>query len=243
MTTLPTPPAAPPTPAAPVDEEKLVTRGQRFVLSAVFVLAAIFFLYCLIKIWPSDGKAPAITTDVMFGWTWTLSSDQHIVMLVILAGALGGVLSSLLKMQKYAGEGRLKWSWMLSYVVLPVSGALVAVTLYTVIRADFVNFNTDAAKIDVYGYMAVGFLSGLFANNVIQQLRTVAESLFEKESGDNESGTPGGDVVKTPAATTPAGASTAGGAASEPAVNTAGIVMYPTNLPPLPPSLVPDPPT
>jgi hypothetical protein len=167
-----------------------VQLAPRIIIGALFVLVTVVVVYILIAIWPTNGESGPISKNVIFGWTWTLDGDQRLVVLVVLSGALGGLVKSLVELGHNIGKRQLKWSYMMSYCSFPIIGATLGVVLYLVIRAGFVGFDKTAA-LNAYGYLALAVLGGLFAHLFLGKLRKVAEAFFEE--GAPAVGEPGGD--------------------------------------------------
>ena len=162
----------------------------RWLLSTLFAVTTALVIYVLIELFPSGGVAKGTSQRLFWGWTWHLTGDQQLIVLVVLAGAVGALLKSLVVMGQYMGKGQLKWGWALSYAAHPVAGSVLAFVLYVLTRAGFVNFD-NTKDVNVYGYLAVALLTGLFASQAMGKLKAVADSIFIDASPPE--GTPGGD--------------------------------------------------
>jgi hypothetical protein len=76
--------------------------------------------------------APATTSNAMPAAA--SGSEIQLFVVVILLGALGGVLHALRSLYWYVGNRNLKMSWLLVYFLLPLIGASFAVVFYVVLR-------------------------------------------------------------------------------------------------------------
>jgi hypothetical protein len=162
------------------DQEGLVPSWAAVPISVAFMVLSVLLTYLLVALWPSDGEAREVSKRVFWGWDWKLDADQHLVVLVLLTSALGGTARSLLELTKRMGDRDLMWRYTLSYAAFPGLGGILALALYIVIRAGFVGFD-DQGNLNVYGYLAISVLTGLFAHLVVAKLRQIAESVFAKD--------------------------------------------------------------
>jgi len=105
------------------------------------------------------------------------SPDTALFLVVLLAGALGGLLHSIRSFVWYVGNRQLRWSWVPRYLVLPIEGALLSAVTYLLVRAGFLGFHGNATP-SAYGFAATGALMGMFSQPAILKLKQVAETLF-----------------------------------------------------------------
>jgi hypothetical protein len=141
----------------------------------------------LVQLWPSGGEVPRTGfSGSVLGTSWKLTADQHLLVLVIFAGTLGGFSRSLIVLGTYIGKRDLKWQYLLSYLVWPTVGAVFALVLYVVIRAGFVGLNGTAEKTNAYGFLAIAILAGLFANMAQTKMKQVAKAFFEESLPESE---------------------------------------------------------
>ena len=139
--------------------------------------------------------------------------DSDLFLLVVFAGALGGALHGLRSLAWYVGLRSLVKSWTLMYVLLPFTGATIAVIFYAVIRAGLLpvqaNKNTSVALI------AIAVLVGLFSQQAAVKLKDIADAFLAKPASGPPSET-------KPQGSLPLGSSPvvkAGPAAPGPAIN------------------------
>ncbi len=161
---------------------------------------------------PSGGTglaAPAQAPPVKFFWgerPYLIGDEARLFFIVIVAGALGSLLRALRSVSWYVGNRKLVWSWATMYILLPFTGAVLAIIFYVTIRGGFLPQST-LPNLSPYAFAALGSLVGLFNQEAVLKLKQVAETVFTK-------GEPGKDHVgAAPKATAvlPASGPAAGG--------------------------------
>ena len=128
-------------------------------------------------------------------------SETELFLLVVFAGALGGALHGLRSLYWYVGLRSLLKSWTLMYVLLPFTGASIAIIFYAVIRAGLlpVPANKDASV----AVVAIAIIVGLFSQQAAVKLKDIAEALLAKPQ-------PGPPNESKPQGSLPPGTSSAG---------------------------------
>lgn len=138
----------------------------------------------------SPTEEPREQADLVsfFSGRWEIPPEKRLLLIVILAGALGSLLHALRSLAWYVGNRELRWSWLAMYVLLPFAGALLAVVFYFVIRA---GFGGNPAVTGHFGFAAFSALIGLFSEQAIQRLKLVAETMLSKvEPGEDHKAPP-----------------------------------------------------
>jgi hypothetical protein len=118
-----------------------------------------------------------------------VSKELQLVLLVIFAGALGSLVHALRSLSWYVGNRELMSSWIAMYGLLPFMGAALAVVFYLVIRGGFFSVQSGSAPVSLFGFAALAGLVGMFSEQALVKLKTVAETLFapgEKGAGHVE---------------------------------------------------------
>jgi hypothetical protein len=115
-----------------------------------------------------------------FPWSWQISQESRLLLLVLLTGALGSSVYALKSLADYLGDKKLYESWFTFYLVQPFEGAGVAYIFYLVMRGGFLaGTNSDAKAVNPYGISAIAALVGIFSDLAFAKLREVFESLFQ----------------------------------------------------------------
>ena len=136
--------------------------------------------------------------------------EMRLLLLVMLAGALGSLLHSLRSLYWYTGNRMMVWSWVSFYLLLPVTGALLATIFYFVVRGGFFSSQASFETTSPFGFAALAALVGLFSPQATLKLKEIAETVFSKpEPGTDhkpqgsESQTPSKPAALTIASVTP----------------------------------------
>jgi len=153
--------------------DKAVPAKGIIAVAVLLVVIAAALLWGIISFWPvvpataSDATLPAMS-----------GSEIRLFIVVILLGALGGVLHSLRSFYWYVGNRNLKMSWLLMYFLLPLIGASLAVVFYVVRRGGLISPTAGNNAVSPYGFAAVAALVGLFSPQAADKLKQVFETLF-----------------------------------------------------------------
>jgi IPT/TIG domain len=114
--------------------------------------------------------------DGKFSFACPAASDKTMVLMVLLAGALGGLVHALRSLFWYAGEQKLLLNWVPMYLLLPFSSSALGFVFYLVIRAGLYQPTAGTS------YLLVGLaaLVGLFSAQATEKLKAIAEGIFSK---------------------------------------------------------------
>jgi hypothetical protein len=178
----------------------MVFWGFLVVAFGIALFSAIVNLWPVVDVTPptgAGGAAAAVaanqTKSVTFLWglfSLELSKSTGLIVLAILAGALGGWTTAIRLFAFWAGERKLKstWAWWFGNRVL--GGAALALIVYLVIRAGLFGTENATGDVNAYGTAAFAALVGLFSRQAIRKLQEVFDTLFQKseEGGDEEAG-------------------------------------------------------
>jgi len=107
-------------------------------------------------------------------------SDDGLLLLALLAGVLGSFMHAAQSLAMYVGNGQLKTSWLLWYMLRPAIGGVLGLLFYFFLRAGLIpsagNSYTDA--VSPYGVVAFGALAGWFSKRATDKLAEIFETLF-----------------------------------------------------------------
>ncbi|NJL28327.1 MAG: hypothetical protein HC897_10775 [Thermoanaerobaculia bacterium] len=139
------------------------------------------------------------------------ASELDLVVLVLLAGALGSYVHAATSFTSYVGNQRLHKSWLWWYILRPFIGSALALIFYFVVRAGFVQNGSGPENLNLFGIAGLAGLTGMFSKQATDKLREVFDNLFSVKGGDDaradklpksDDDAPG--PSPTPASTTPA---------------------------------------
>jgi IPT/TIG domain len=148
------------------------------------------------------------------------SLETRLLLLVLLAGAIGSYVHAASSFVDYLGNRTFISSWVWWYLLRPFIGMMLALIFYFVFRGGFVtagvNQGGDAAAsfINPFGVAALAGLVGMFSKVATDKLNEVFTTLFRPASGQGDAKR--GDKLNAslpPAVTavTPSGGPIAGG--------------------------------
>jgi cytoskeletal protein RodZ len=106
--------------------------------------------------------------------------ETRLLLLVMLAGSLGSLMHSLRSLYWYTGNRMMVWSWVGFYLLLPFTGAMLAVIFYFVVRGGFFSPQASFDNTSPFGFAALSALVGLFSPQATLKLKEVAETIFTK---------------------------------------------------------------
>jgi IPT/TIG domain len=113
------------------------------------------------------------------------SSEARMLLLVVLAGALGSSVAAARSYSYYKGTKQYDPAWEWWYLLRFPVGCGMAVISYVVIRAGFVSWDFNKSNevfdtLNIHGFVAVGALGGLFTKEAYEKLQLVFEAILTK---------------------------------------------------------------
>ena len=168
----------------------------------------------------SDGKVDVIvgngssaTLSGAYGYTCWGAVPYRLFLMALLAGALGATLHGLRSLFWYVGNRDFRWSWLLMYYLLPVSGAAIAVIFFLLAFAGLYTAQ-GTANLFLVGLAA---LVGMFTPQAAEKLKKIAEGLLNPAPPGANTVAPQPATPTAPALTAasvfPTSGSTSGGTA------------------------------
>jgi hypothetical protein len=127
----------------------------------------------------ADAPEILIPAIVCVNWFGRITADGYLFLTVLFAGLVGAATRLVFSFVRHHGKGDFSLSWAWFYIFTPFSGATVSLFLYFVIRGGF--YGSPIGKslaLNVFAFIALGTLSGLFAENAMEKLRQVAAVLL-----------------------------------------------------------------
>jgi hypothetical protein len=161
------------------------------ITAGYLILISIILLVAIVQCWPSAvtprGPVNPVSQTKFLFWTISISNEACLILIVVLAGALGGQVRSLRSLAWYTGNKELKKSWLLQYILSPFVGSTLAIVTYFVIRGGFVSVGSTIQQSRVYLYAGIASIVGIASEPVALKLKQVAESLFTKPGEGKDS--------------------------------------------------------
>jgi len=112
------------------------------------------------------------------------ASEASVLTMVILLGALGGSLHLIGSLVKFIGNRKLKRSWVLYYLALPLTGAGLAPIVYMLLRVGIINpsgasdSGSTLANLNLMAIYAFAVLAGMFSRTASDKLGEVFSTFF-----------------------------------------------------------------
>jgi hypothetical protein len=159
---------------------------------AILALSA-FLVYTLIKIWPAlqadlpKGRTARRFVPISwFGKKYSLTQEKALLLVVVLAGALGATLHVATSFGDYVGNRRLMRSWIWFYVLRPVVGAGLALLFYFAVRGGLFTTSSSSQDLNAYGMAALAGMVGLFSKQATNKLQQIFDAAFAVPEGQGD---------------------------------------------------------
>jgi IPT/TIG domain len=121
-------------------------------------------------------KAGSETVTLTNVFTYACApSQRQLLLLVLLAGMLGGLLHSLRSLFWFAGNRNLRVSWLLMYYLLPLSGGIIAAIFFLVFVASLYTPSSGKGPFLIVG---IGALVGMFSQQAVEKLKKIGEAVL-----------------------------------------------------------------
>lgn len=143
----------------------------------------------------TDGAKPAAAaTEEMkpvqlLGWPIKIivspSPEVRLLLIVMLAGALGSFIHAATSFTSYVGNRKLAASWTWWYLLRPFIGMSLALVFYFVVRGGFISPQAGGEDLNPFGIAALAGLVGMFSKQAIDKLNEVFTTMFGSK-GDEE---------------------------------------------------------
>ena len=161
------------------------------LLGLYHVIMIMLLIYFLIKVWPNysageNGQQVEANYFTLFGWSIQSGSEAGILLLVVIAAALGSYIHAATSFVSYVGNKSLVMSWAWWYILRPFIGVALALVFYFVIRGGLLSVNTQAGDISIFGITAVAGLVGMFSKQATDKLGEVFNTLFKTKEGEGD---------------------------------------------------------
>lgn len=131
---------------------------------------------------PDSTKKEAAVAECKKKRTCEIDLSTLILLLVALSGFLGNMIHIAASFTNFIGAGKFKRSWMLWYFVKPFTAAALAVGVYIIFRAGFLNSTEATASVNLYGVVAIAVLAGLYTDMATQKLKEVFAVVFQSST-------------------------------------------------------------
>lgn len=107
--------------------------------------------------------------------------ELRLLLVALLAGALGAFVSSAMSFASYLGNRQLDRWWTIWYVVRPPVGMVLALIAYFLLRAGLLSPGANVSNVSPYGVAGIGGIMGMFVKEATDKMRDVATALFQSQ--------------------------------------------------------------
>jgi hypothetical protein len=167
----------------------------RTLLGGFLLVTGLTVTIMLVQLWPTIERATAgnaaqgETEHLSLFWgalESDLTADSALLLLVILASALGSYVHAVTSFTDYVGNRRLARSWMWWYGLRLFVGVALAILFYFAIRGGFFAADATSSQVNPFGIAAISGLVGLFSKQATDKLREVFDTLFRTSPGGGD---------------------------------------------------------
>ena len=161
------------------------------LLGIYHMVMILLLIYFLVKVWPNystaeNGQKVQMNYLTLFGWTIQAGSEAGLLLLVVIAAALGSYIHAATSFVSYVGNKSLVMSWAWWYILRPFIGVALALVFYFVIRGGLLSVSTNSSDISIFGITAVAGLVGMFSKQATDKLGEVFDTLFKTREGGGD---------------------------------------------------------
>ncbi len=166
-------------------EEKEPHKNLVALLISAYTVVVLFFgAYCLISIWPTTPEelaSNATSTVTLRGteYSFSLGSETLVILVMIIAGAIGACVFSLYAVAHHLGrlhDFQVRWTaW---YFLRPFIGAGLAMIFYFLIRGGVLTVGTSLQNLNLIVVAGLSGLVGMFSEQALRKTRDVADTIF-----------------------------------------------------------------
>jgi hypothetical protein len=113
------------------------------------------------------------------------ATEDSILTMIVLLGALGGTLHLVSSLFKYVGNRQFKRSWVLYYLAMPLTGAGLAPVVYLLLRVGIISpsqggaGDSSLANLNLIFIYAFALLTGMFSRAATDKLGEVFNTIFK----------------------------------------------------------------
>jgi hypothetical protein len=128
----------------------------------------------------------------LFGYKFQPTLEVRLLLLVLLAGAIGSYIHASSSFVDYLGNRTLISSWVWWYLLRPFIGMMLALLFYFVFRGGFITAGVNqggeaaASFINPFGIAAMAGLVGMFSKVAADKLNEVFLTMFAPKAGQGD---------------------------------------------------------
>jgi hypothetical protein len=159
------------------------------LLGVFLLLLGLLLAAALFAVWPAveqttqqdSGQGSA---EIMFGISVT--SGTALIVLVIVASALGSYVHAATSFADFAGNRRLVISWLWWYILRVLIGIALALVFYFAVRGGLLAADATNQTVNPFGIAALAGLVGMFSKQATDKLDEVFTTAFRTAPGHGD---------------------------------------------------------
>ncbi len=168
---------------------RLMSWGETLALGIAFLVLAAVMAYFLVALWPEKvvgGGKGWDNAASLFGVPFTVRFETRLLLLVMVAGALGSYVHGATSFATFVGNRTLLTSWVWWYVLRTPIGVALALLFYFALRGGLLSAGSAGDVLSPFGVAAVAGLVGLFSKQATDKLRELFDTLFRTAPGKGD---------------------------------------------------------
>jgi hypothetical protein len=116
------------------------------------------------------------------GMQLDITPEARLLLIVLLAGALGSYIHALQSLVDFSGNTTLKASWAWWYIARPFLGMALALIFYAALRGGLLaGTPADIKYVNPYGSFTIAALAGMFTDQATRKLADIFDVLFKSD--------------------------------------------------------------
>jgi hypothetical protein len=183
-------PGFPSGPALANEPARFADPWQTRMLGIGLIVLSLLLGYLFVLMWNSNLAGNASDTPPVCVFRSALcfyaTLDSRLLIIVMLAGALGSFIHAATSFGDFVGNKRLTTNWLWWYILKPFIGTVLAVIFYLVVRGGFLAGDTQAENINLYGVTALACMVGMFSKQATDKLSEVFDTMFKTTPGGGD---------------------------------------------------------
>jgi len=185
------PASGPGTTTVSSEPARFASLKQTVPLGGGLILLAVLLAYLFLVFWNAgiSGKTTDPPKQICAGGNFLcfhVALDAQVLILVMLAGALGSFIHAATSFGDFVGNKRLTTNWLWWYILKPFIGTVLAAIFYLCVRGGFLSAATQADSINLYGITALAALVGMFSKQATDKLSEVFDTMFKTTPGGGD---------------------------------------------------------
>lgn len=177
------------------EEGNNISTGKTKALAIFIGVVPLILILMIVEFWPiQNGGTPV--EGQSYQWEnktnitgWEINSETRLLLLVLLAGALGSSIHAATSFSVYKGLDKFSMKWMSWYLMRAPVGAGLAVIITLLIQGGIFSPQT-VEKVNPFTTLGLAALVGLFSRQALDKLSDVFDTMFapsqEKRNKDEQ---------------------------------------------------------